>query len=303
MVKEIYERTKPNLLVYQYENSPDRLILFSLSGPEKVIEVSRSIDEVVNNNIGNLMVKDTNVEIIKGNKPTSLPDHSFDLGEYLSLIKKKFKKNDPVVWQSNPYAQKYFGLSYLIDASTTSYKIDENVQIYQLRQNLIKLIDEALSSHEKRDIILKELERITKKPSLFIGDNILGLKELSEKTLRGVQEILKNENKKYSSLPRAFADLGVIGSTEKRDINQDYVFYIVLKSLEKNSGINPKVLLAEKSLIKSLDSLEGPNLSYDAKSLVLEEWWLYNQSIDLISRSGNVLTNPNWRKRLFILDP
>lgn len=276
MKKLEFEIVRPNLYIINAEKGKD--IYFALRGKENeeigkgrnIYGLFKSVHDIVEKYIGTLKVKKSDFEILKNGKaPEEETKEQVSLRDYLNIAEKR--KN----FLELPIPEKdIFNTGYLINAKTLSEEDRKNGVDFNTYLHLCEYCD-------KDKIFPKELK-------IEVDINKLK-KDIQEKT-----------RECYEKLPESLAEFLLINA-EHPIFKGIHVGNIILRS---KSEANPKIESAESELVELLKNLEGPCLSYDTLSLMNQMRYVCNDSLEIVSKYGDIILNPQeWKKRLFRLDP
>jgi len=261
-----FDIIKPNL----YTLGDD--VYFGID-PCDVISVSRSIDEIVKNHIGELKVRKSNLEVLRfGKSKEELKKYDAPLSAYLDAL-------DKSGWLvcgeelTNDYA-KLFELGYVIDAETEEQGSDVTRWI-RLRKDLA----EPEKTFDEWDRQFLEL-RVDRQKTLELMKKVY--EEIGQRVPDNYAELFVIDGRAPFSGRK---NLGRINLTQVK--SQDRV----------------KIEEAKSQLIERLKQVDGPCLSLDAASIMSQIGRLYNDAAELVQKYGDALPHSNWRERLFKRDP
>ncbi len=93
---------------------------------------------------------------------------------------------------------------------------------------------------------------------------------------------------------------GMIPSSKQGIKSQDFgrIRLIQLKAKDRT-----KIEEAKADLVERLKEVDGPCLSFDAPQIYEQMQRLYEDAPELIQKYGDILISPNWKTRVFRLDP
>lgn len=256
-MQERFNIIKPNL----YTHGKD--IYFSMNEDVDYIEVSKTIDNIVKENIGELKVKESALNLIKEQVSNIPHSKSFEisLAEYLtSLTKGSGFTND---------ISKSFGIGYIVDSNTMKIPLE----LYNFRG-----LKEILQNPE----VYLELERESEEKGIILN---------KEATLKKFQEDYEMLNDK---MPENFAIFDIFNLHHDKS-------YIGIVKLDKVKAKNDKQInKTKKALIKKLKKTEGACLSLDAPDLLMQAESIFFYAGELKSKYGDILMAPyDWHQRLF----
>ncbi|MCH7850421.1 MAG: hypothetical protein IH845_02150 [Nanoarchaeota archaeon] len=271
-MERIYDVVKPNLY------SAGNAVYFSVS-PSDVVGVCRTIDEVVKEHIGDLMVSKTDLDVINGSRGNVSENEEWvvPLETYLGRLKRDFSLGEELNGITND-PDRLFGLSYKVYASTVK-KFGDIKWWKGLRRDLADP-DKLFDNYENQNLIFR-VDR--------------------ERTL---EEMKKLYEKLDQDVPNNYATLFVLSGKapysreEFQSKSVGRVSFGQVKA-EDDTGIKE----AKSDLIGKLKEVDGPCLSFDTPDLINQSIGLSNVADNLINNYGDILMDPNWSRRFFRLDP
>ena len=240
---------------------------------KNVVPVSEIVDEVIRKHIGELKVKDADLEIVRTGKTTREAgmEYTTPLNEFLNALKEKeYIKGGKHI--TNGFLE-HFGVSWIIDAHTFSNATD----LVYWQRLAIDLADPNKTFDEyERDNLVYRFDR--------------------ERTLAEMKKLRQGLEQK---IPDSSAEL-VIHRGEFFGENAYHGFIGFIEAKEEGK---PKVEQARTGLIDKLRKYKGPCLSFDAPNILSQASRLYLDEPYLTNTYGDILTDPNWRRRFFRVDP
>ncbi len=267
-----FDIIKPNLYV------AGNAVYFSMD-PSDIIPVSRSVDAIIRKHIGNLKVKELDMEVLESGRSKSNEDKdTIPLKKYLDSLGEKEKHRIGLYRGiTNPSAN-LFGLSYIIQSQTTGNS--RNLSLWR------KLQEDLADSNETFD-------RYDKKYSVYRLDR--------EKTLKEMKRLHEELSPK---IPDNYAEFVVIdghAASGEQEVETKNLGVITLSQFKAKDKTN--IEKAKSELVEKLKDTDGPCLSLDAPDIYRQMMCLYSDAPELIQTYGDVLHSSIWKKRLFRLDP
>jgi len=266
-----FDIVKPNLYVVEDE------VYFSMDHSD-VVPIGKFVDEVIKRHIGTLKVKESDINIIQsGLSRKTERKYTVPLKKYLNVLNKEIRNSGKLKEITNKGA-KLFGLSYLIDAQTIENLQD--MRNWRAIQEDLADPEKAFDEYEK-DLLVYRLDR--------------------KRTLEEMRKLHQELNPK---IPDNYAELvivsGYVPSGEETILkkNLGVVDFLQLKAKDKT-----KIEGAKSELVEKLKEVDGPCLSLDAPEIYRQMVRLYSNAPRLIERYGDILKYPEWKTRLFRLDP
>lgn len=265
-----FDIVRPNLYMVGDE------VYFGIDSSD-IIPVSRSVDKIIEKQIGVLKVKKTNLEVADfGKSRTTEKVYDTPLRRYLDIREEQFKVGKIAGITNN--AAKLFDLGYLIDAQTVENGKDMND--WRLLQHDLANPDEDFDRFE-RNFLFYKLDR--------------------EKTLKEMKKLYEELDQKT---PDNYAEFVVVNGDipfSEHEIKTQHlgvVSFVQLKAKDKT-----KIEEAKIDLVERLKEVDGPCLSFDAPRIYKQMIGLYLNASELIQNYGDILKSPMWQTRLFRLDP
>ena len=274
MVKIEFDIIKPNLHIIRYKGNYDNeviKVIYGLHKSDHVVNTAKAINEIVKKHIDDAGLKVTESDLEtreKGRCERIKTEYNVSLDKYLE----NERLNKEIITDNS----RLFNVGYLLDASTLENP--DNMDGW---------------SRLKRDIAK--------------GDKLFDELEEDQPFRYNRKETLKNMKKLYermdSKIPDQHASLyilqGLISSGSETRIG--YIGGAVLLELREKG--KAKIEEAKSELIERLKEFKGPCLSSDARIIMRQTCKLCEDSPSLIAKYGDILLNPNWRQRFFMLDP
>ncbi|MEK6926183.1 MAG: hypothetical protein AABW50_02805 [Nanoarchaeota archaeon] len=265
-----FDVIKPNLYLAGDE------IYFGIDSSD-IIPVSKSIEEIVRNNIGELKVKESDLEVAEFGKSKKTEEkYIAPLRKYLDTCSPKYSLGRiPGVATQDSLL---FGLGYIINAQTAENRSE--IDDWKRLQAELADPDKYFNGLEESSFILK-VDR--------------------EKTLEQMKKVHEELDLK---MPENYAEFVLVSgyipstNTEVKRQHLGVIAFEQLKAKDKN-----KIEGAKTGLIERLKETDGPCLSFDAPCIFGQMMDLFYDAPELIQRYGDVLASPNWKTRLFRLDP
>lgn len=264
-----FDFVKPNLLVKEgdvYINVPR----------EQLVPFAKDVDEIVARNIGALQVRELDVGVVTDDQEKQRSKKEVPLSDYLAVLEDLGQRES----LTTPSYNLLGAGDYLIDAWT-----------------LEKSKDVDLTEIRKTKGFLKNLGEHVKYIGECFGSSI------DEETAK--KHLGKRLSELEEGLAERFGSLWVVsGLTPIKSLKRFYdgtivVGRVVLGSRTENDGIVNKT---REELIEKLKAYDGRRLSLDAPLLMSEARRLYLDGPALMANYGDVLDNPDWKKRLIMLD-
>lgn len=268
-MKKEFNIIKPNLYVLENE------VYFSAETKE-ILKISRDVDKVVKEHIGQLKIEEGNLKMAKGEGRQPWDDKfTIPFNEYLDILEKR-EKFSPI---SYGYAS-MFNLGYYIDASTA----EKTGEVGE--RNFFK---ECLKDYSN-----KNLEKFK--------EDFPYIKIDKEETLKEMKNTYEKLN---SKMPDYLAQFDIIPGIFVHDEENPVKIIGCVNFWQVKSEDKKKIETAKKDLIEKLKEYDGPCLSLDAPELHSQMWRLYNydNATTLIGKYGDIIKDPLWQTKFFKLDP
>lgn len=264
-----FDIVNPNLYVFRDG------IYFGMDNSD-IIEVCKSVNEIIKNHIGELKVRELSINTIRDGESKGGGGFTISLEKYLDVLREDAKYTSGINAVTKDSAR-LFGLSYVVEAQTTetAKPMNDWDRLQKLFQDPNKHFDNFEQSYIcklDRKRTLERMEKIYKELDPKIPDNTASLNVIT----------------------------GQIPYTEKtlQEKNMGVVSLYQFKAKDKTQIEETKTKLVER-----LKDVGGPCLSLDAPEIFRQVKVLYNESGELINQYGDILKSPNWKTRLFRLDP
>ena len=269
MVEIKYEIIKPNLY------TADDIIYVGIE-KSKLIPVVRDIDRIIRNNIGNLKVKESNLELVKYGKTDLRPDQENYKVPLIFFLNELIKSD--VLEKSSSITStfgKIFDLSYLINAHTHE-DLNELLKWQEIKY-ILENTDEYIKNYEI--------------PSWLKLDREEFLKRVREDNEKLAPKISENS-----------AELIVVNGIDKLISKEAYAMKIGI--YERKTKDKAKIEETNSKLIEILKKADGPTLSLDLPSFFRQFFGLHSIAPGLVLTYGDLITGiGSWREKLFKIDP
>nr|MBI4157014.1 hypothetical protein [Candidatus Woesearchaeota archaeon] len=266
-----YDVVKPNLYVVKDE------VYFGIDRSD-VIQVSRSVNEVIEKHIGILKVKESDLEVAKSGKCKNTKCYTVPFREYLDVIAKRGLEEYTGFGGITNDAAALFDLNYLVAAATI--ESPKEMGLWKDIQRDLADPDKVFDEFDKRHLV----GRVDR-----------------EKTLGEMKRLYEELD---SKMPENYAELAIVDGqiqhTEKtvKTKNLGVVYFRQLKAKDKSM-----IEEAKADLVERLKEVDGPCLSFDAQVIYHQMMNLFGKAPKLIQKYGDVLKSPMWQTRFFRLDP
>ena len=258
------EVVRPNLHYKEIEERSSSIYLGLRSNA--IISVAQSIDDIVKKHIGELKVKESDLKVLESKiVHVSSPENTIPIGAYLKQLNKRYNFS-----LTNKF-EEFFKLNYIIDSQTEENYW--NIQTWLMLQRDLADPEKVFDNKDKGDLVFK----IDRKKSLD------SMKKLYEEI--------------DPKIPTEYCGLFIMHGHDPREA----IGYISLTRLKGKDNIQIKK--AESELMEYLKDVNGPCLSLDAPAIINQIARLQADLPLLIERYGDIITSPNWKARLFRLDP
>ncbi|MBU0761274.1 MAG: hypothetical protein KJ600_03400 [Nanoarchaeota archaeon] len=262
-----FDLVQPNLLVEGncvYVNVPR----------DQVVSLARDVNEILSRNIGALQVRESDVGAVTGDAQKKRSKETIPLSEYLVAFEQQMGPHHVLTTPSH----NLFGAGdYLVDAFTL-----EKGEVGEV---------------EKARGFLKNLGTHVK----YIG-KVFGA-VLSEEAAR--KHLNERLAKLENGLAERYGSLWMIsGLAPSRAVASFYddsiaVGRVALGSRNEN---DETLVKTREELVDKLEGYSGERLSFDVPSLMEQAFRMNLDGPALMADYGDVLDNPEWRKRLIMLD-
>lgn len=230
--------------------------------PENILQVSMCINDIITKHIGVLKVKKSDLELIKTLRGQEVSDYDTPLKEYLDELAKKCLPGRLV---GISLERNLFNFGYIIDALTIG--VNEDLPRYRLFSDLLSHPNEIFEEYESNFPIKFDREK-------------------------SLEEVRKAYQEISSRLSENCAELFVLGDS------RGMAGAIRLTKLKAEN--DDKIIEAKTDLVEKLkDLINGPSISLDAAEIFEQATELYFNAPSLVRKYGKIITNPNWRTRLF----
>ncbi|MBR9691679.1 hypothetical protein GOV06_02740 [Candidatus Woesearchaeota archaeon] len=260
---------------------------------QDVVDIGRKVDRIVKEHAGELKVKPGDMKVLIDGEGKSKKEYTEPLSAYLDLLEnypgatdeerelaeriaRRFGLGDACNREVTNSAARLLRVGYIIDAANI-----EDLEDSPSPLRLYRTLKRVLENPEENFSRVEECEAL-----------VIDRKETLAKMHEKLHEL-------KSTLPDIYSGFHVING--ESPITQSCVGTVCLGKI--NAPDNPGIDKAKSELVEMLQEFDGPCLSYDAPSLLIQADNLFEDSVRLVENYGDVLLNPKWRKRLFMLDP
>jgi len=279
IMKVEFDVVRPNLLVTESENiagGRSNDIYFSMNHVGYIVPTSMVVDELVKSNGNRLMVRESDLKIVKTAKPQKDSDKfTIPLREYLDAYEKFINDCEGFCIGSDP--EKAFGFHH--EVNSFNYDDPKDIRLWGKITHDLKDPEKAFDEFEADSSFMK-LDR--------------------EKTLSEMQKL-------QGELDSEVGDFWV--SYSARLVHQKIGSDFHLRGLgrihiSELKGVGDEYDAFRESLIKVLDEVDGPTLSYDCHNLSYQASHISHNLDKLMENAGDIITSPKgWQERLFLIDP
>ncbi len=262
-----FNLVKPNILV-------DGNCVYASIPKDQVVSFARDVDEVVGRNIGTLHVRERDVGAVTKKKKKKKSKEIVPLSDYLAV----FEQNMDSTSVLTTPAYNLFGAGdYLVDAFTLEKgNVDEVRKTNEFLKNLgayVKYIREAFGTSIDKEATRKHLSERLVKLEEGLAEKHGGLWIIS-----GLAP---------SRALRSFYDNSIaVGRIGLGSRNED----------------DATLIKTREELVDKLKGYDGERLSLDVPSLMDQAYRMNVDGASLMANYGDVLDNPEWRKRMIMLD-
>lgn len=266
-----FDVVKPNLLVVGDE-------VYITVSKEDLVPFARDVDEVLARQIGQLQVRERDIGVVAENTEQKKSKKTVSLKEYLAVLEQK----EDIRGITNPSYELLGGGDYVIDAwileSSPDVDMEEITRLRRILGNLGNWV------------------------SSISGD--FGVEIDGESARRRVNEKLETLEK---GVAERFGNFWVINGLAPVDrLNYFYdgnngiiIGRVALGSKNKE---DEKLISTKNELVERLRKYNGHSLSLDAPQLMEQAYRLNLDGPNLMAHYGDILDNPNWRKRFILFD-
>lgn len=278
-----FDIVKPNLYLVNGAFGDASEIYFSLSKDRDLISASRYVDSVVKEFIGQLKVRNSDIEIQRGNFTEIDRTQTVPLDQYLAEIGRMvpFVSLEEAISEEN-YRKPFFPIA------------DWNTDFLGL--------PEVLYAHTEEDLQLtSEYQRLKS----FIGNFEDAVKDLErnqsvrldrESTIKFMEQRLE---KLSSQIGEQSVEFHVENGAVPAGNNSSGRYLVARISLYpiRVDG-KDKIQRVQTSLVEGLKDFEGPGLSFEAPRYMHQSKKLQGDAHMLVANYGDILRNPKWRNHL-----
>ncbi|MBS3080300.1 hypothetical protein J4221_02425 [Candidatus Pacearchaeota archaeon] len=270
------EVVRPNVMSDNHASNDNRRYHRSIFGlySHDVVQVSRDIDKIISQYIGELKVKESNLKSLKeGGRHKSNERFEVPLSKYLDVIVASLK-HEPLshIGISQEYS-KLFGLSYLIDAQNYEGDSDDIRHWRGLQLDLADL-EKYFDDWEQQTTT-----RFDRK--------------------RTLEEMKKHYEELDSKMPENFAGFCISDMSD----NDEGRYIGVINLTQLKAKDSAQIDNAELALVERLKQTDGPCLSMDSFNLLAQWVITFNNARYLVENYGDILLDKNWKRRFFRYDP
>lgn len=281
-----FDIIKPNLYVVNGAFQDASEIYFALLDGD-LVPASRHVDSVVRESIGQLKVRNSDIEMQHGN-PTEIDRiQSVPLGQYLAEIEERVpfvspeeairgeKYGHPFVPISDWNAD-FFGLQEVLYAHT-----EEDLRLtleYQRLKSFIENFEDAV----------KDLE----------GNRPFRLDKKS--TRKSMEQRLEELSSQIGE--QAVAYHVENGTMPAGDNSRDHFLVARISLYPTRVDDKDKIQRVQTSLVEGLKEFSGPRLSLEAPRYMHQSKNLQENAHILVANYGDILRNPGWRNHLLQID-
>jgi len=265
-----FDFVKPNLLVEEnwiYVNVPR----------EQLIPFAKDVDEIVGRNIALLQVRERDMGVITDNDEKKKSKNTIPLSEYLAAFKESIGQHGAL---TNPSYELFGAGDYLVDAWTLEKSEDVNPDKIRQTRDFLKNLG-------------KHIKHIGECFGVAISEE--SAKKHLEERLAKLEEGLAE---RYGSL---WVVSGLAPSKTLKTFYDDRIVVarVALGGRKENDDVVAKT---KGELVEKLKAYDGERLSLDTPFLMEEAYRVHLDGPALMARYGDVLDNPDWRRRLIMLD-
>ena len=271
---------QPNVLVdgttLTDDNRAYAHVLFSLYERD-VIPISRTINDIIAERIGELKVKERDNEVVVFGKPVTMSSElkcDFPLKQYVDALEKRFLRERRLGGIHSDFG-KLFGLAYVIDSCTE--EDGNNFDKWRTFQRTLADSEKFFDNFEKNN------------PSVIVDRT---------KTHAAMEKAHKELDTKIPDYAVCF---NMIYADEQY---RTPCFVGSIKMLQLKADKGTAVDETKLHLVEALQKIEGPCLSKDAFDFHSQFWRIFEDAQHLVQSYGDIILNPHdWRKRFFRYDP
>lgn len=271
---------KPNLYVCSKKESTSREneIYFSTT-MDNLVSVGRNVDDVALRHTGRLRVGKAVYDILKsGETKEEEPYYTTALCDYLDELEKRLSSKPRVTLLGFSTPETYLlGAGHLLIDAKNVPQGPREIATWQDLEKTLSNPQEVFDAFEKKDGYTR-LDR--------------------ERTL---EEIRKLRQELEPGIPNVYTRFLVLPAEVEARRGLVVVGRVCFEQMKKTE--RPIIEEVTSELVEKLKEFPGPTLSYDAPSIMQQAINLFVDAGHLVTRYGDVLTNPNWPERLLKIDP